>query len=227
MSVTIKENKSRKNSKIGLIKNFDKYIGKCTVDNLQILGDQLRIYNSQPNFIKKKAEQLKDLIQLLFKYLMDNNQNLEEDVIGGFREEKIFEGIKKIYYKENYDINCTIIQSLSILIVNIVKSKSYLYFILSNNFINDLLLIDYSKYDDEYYSYYVNFIKSLAMRLDENTFLLFYNQRSCLFPLLVCSLNLYNYSNSMIRTLVNNIVLQILKSNIDQVQKLFTDFYHQ
>ena len=217
-----KANKGRKNSKISRIKNFDQFIGKCTLENLKILGEQLQLY-SQPQNVTKFSEPLKDLIQLLFKYLMDNNQNLEEDVIGAFREEKIFEGIKKIYYQENYDINCTIIQSLSILIVNIVKSKSYLYFMLSNNFINDLLLIDYSKYDDEYYSYYVNFIKSLAMRLDENTFLLFYNQRSCLFPLLDCSLNLYNYSNAMIRTVVNNIVLQILKSNIDEVQKLFTD----
>ena len=222
MSATIKENKNRKNSQVGLIKNFDKYIGKCTVDNLQILGNQLRIYNSQPNYIKKNAEQLKDLIQLLFKYLMDGDKNAEEDIIGCFKEEAIFSEIKDIYFHENYDINCTIIQSLSIIIINNEKSKAFLYFILSNNFINDLLLIDYSKYDDEYYSYYVNFIKSLAMRLDQNTFLLFYNKRSNLFPLLECSLNLYNYSNSMTRTVVNNIILQILKSDIDEIYDIFT-----
>ena len=222
MKNTKKEGKKRKTSKINRIKNFDPFIGKCTVENLQILGEQLQLYN-QPSFITKYTESIKDLIQLLFKYLMDGDKNLDEDIIGCFKDEEIFEGIKNIYFRENYDINCTIIQSLSILVVNIVKSKSFLYFILSNNFINDLLLIDYSKYDDEYYSYYVNFIKSLAMRLDDNTFLLFYNKRSCLFPLLDCSLNLYNYSNAMIRTVVNNIVLQILKSNIDEVYKRFTD----
>ena len=214
--------KNRKNSKIKIIQKFDNFIGKCTVDNLQILSNQLSLYNSQPNYIKKYSESLKDLIQLLFKYLMEGDKNLEEDIIGCFKEEEIFEGIKNVYFHEDYDINCTIIQSLSILIVNIVKSKSFLYFILSNNFINDLLLIDYSKYDDEYYSYYVNFLKSLAMRLDQNTFLLFYNERSNLFPLLYCSLNLYNYSNAMIRTVVNNIILQILKSNIDEVYDIFT-----
>ena len=124
---------------------------------------------------------------------MDGNKNLEEDIIGSFKEEDIFSEIKDIYYHEDYDINCTIIQSLSILLVNIVKSRAFLYFILSKNFINDLLLIDYSKYDDEYYSYYVNFLKSLAMRLDKDTFILFYNKRSNIFPLLSC-LNYY-YEN--------------------------------
>ena len=222
MAEIIKDNKTRNNSKLNIIKNLDSFIGKCTVENLQILGNQLQIYNSQPNLIKKNSESLKDLIQLLFKYLMDGDKNLEEDIIGCFKEEDIFTGIKDIYFHEDYEINCTIIQSLSILIVNIVKSKAFLYFILSNNFINDLLLIDYSKYDDEYYSYYVNFIKSLVMRLDESTFILFYNKRSNLFPLLECTLNLYNYSNSMTRTVVHNIILQILKCNIKEVFNIFT-----
>ena len=224
MSETKKDKQRRKSSKPSItIKNYDKYISDCSVDNLQILGKELRIYNSQPVLIKKYAEQLKDLIQLLFKYLMDGDKNLEEDIIGCFKDEDIFNGIKDIYYHEDYDINCTIIQSLSILIVNIVKSKAFLYFILSNNFINDLLLIDYSKYDDEFYSYYVNFLKSLVMRLDQNTFLLFYNKRSSCFPLLDCALNLYNYSNAMTRTVVNNIILQILQSNVEGVYEHFTN----
>ena len=224
MSEKKKDKQRRKSSKPSItIKNYDKYISDCSVDNLQILGKELRLYNSQPTLIKKYAEQLKDLIQLLFKYLMDGDKNLEEDIIGCFKDEDIFNGIKDIYYHEDYDINCTIIQSLSILIVNIVKSKAFLYFILSNNFINDLLLIDYSKYDDEFYSYYVNFLKSLVMRLDDNTFLLFYNKRSSCFPLLDCALNLYNYSNAMTRTVVNNIILQILKSNVEGVYEHFTN----
>ena len=220
MTDIIKENKIRRNSKIPIIKNFDKFIGNCTVENLEILGEQLRLYNAQASLIEKYSEQLKDLIQLIFRYLMDGNKNLEEDIIGCFKEEDIFSSIKDIYYHEDYEINCTIIQSLSILLVNI-KSKDFLYFILSNNFINDLLLIDYSKYDDEYYSYYVNFLKSLAMRLDKDTFLLFYNKRSNIFPLLDCTLNLYNYTNAMTRTVVNNIILQILKSNINEVYEIF------
>ena len=205
-----------------IIKNFDCLIDKCTVDNLELLSRQLKIYHSHPNLIIKYSSVLKELIQLLFKYLMDGNKNLEEDIIGCFKEEDIFNEIKQIYYMEDYDINCIIIQSLSILIVNIVKSKAFLYFILSNNFVNDLLLIDFSKYDDEYFSYYVNFLKSLAMRLDENTFLLFYNERSFCFPLIDCTLKLYNYSNSMTRTVVNNIILQILKTNIEKVYEYFT-----
>ena len=207
---------------IKIIKNFDSYIGKCTVDNLEILSEQLKLYYTHPKLIEKYSSLIKDLIQLLFKYLMDGNKNLEEDIIGCFKDEDIFNGIKSIYYIEDYDVNCIIIQSLSILIVNIVKSKAFLYCILSNNFVNDLLLIDFSKYDDEYFSYYVNFVKSLVMRIDENTFQLFYNERSGFFPLIDCALNLYNYSNSMTRTVVNNIILQILKCDMEKIYEYFT-----
>ena len=214
--------KDKENNGIQIIKNFDPYIDKCSVDNLELLSEQLKLYYTHPNLINKYSSILKDLIQLLFKYLMDGNKNLEEDIIGCFKDEDIFNGIKYIYYLEDYDINCIIIQSLSILIVNIVKSKAFLYCILSNNFVNDLLLIDFSKYDDEFFSYYVNFLKSLVMRIDENTFQLFYNERSCCFPLIDCALNLYNYSNSMTRTVVNNIILQILKCDMEKIYEYFT-----
>ena len=207
---------------IEIIKNFDSYISKCTVENLELLSEQLKLYYTHPKLIDKYSSILKDLIQLLFKYLMDGNKNSEEDIIGCFKDEDIFNGIKYIYYLEDYDINCIIIQSLSILIVNIVKSKAFLYCILSNNFVNDLLLVDFSKYDDEFFSYYVNFLKSLVMRIDESTFVLFYNERSCCFPLIDCALNLYNYSNSMTRTVVNNIILQILKCDMEKIYEYFT-----
>ena len=207
---------------IKIIKNFDSYIGECTVENLELLSEQLKLYYTYPDLIDKFPTLIKDLIQLLFKYLMDGNKNSEEDIIGCFKDEDIFNGIKNVYYLEDYEINCIIIQSLSILIVNIVKAKAFLYCILSNNFVNDLLLIDFSKYDDEYFSYYVNFLKSLVMRIDDNTFLLFYNERSNCFPLIDCALNLYNYSNSMTRTVVNNIILQILKCNMKKIYEYFT-----
>ena len=151
-----KSNKKLKKKVKISIKNFDKYSKECTIENIQILGKELRVYAQSPDIIKKNRELLKDLIQLLFKYLM----NGEEEVIGYFKDEDIFIGIRDIYFYEDYQINCNIIQNLSMIIINNEKSKSFLYFILSNNFINDLLLIDYSKYDDEFYSYFVNFIKS-------------------------------------------------------------------
>ena len=67
MAEIIKNNKTRNNSKLNIIKNLDAFIGKCTVENLRILGNQLQIYNSQPYLIKKNSESLKDLIQLLLK----------------------------------------------------------------------------------------------------------------------------------------------------------------
>ena len=203
------------------IKHIDKLISDSSIENIIKLSEELKKFTNNHNFVTKYLERLKELIQLLFKYLIDAEKKEECDIVGCFKDEEIFSDLQNIYYIENFEINCTLIQSLSILLVNISKSKVFLYYILSNNFVNDLLLIDYSKYDDEYYSYYVNFLKSLAMRLDKETVHLLYDQKSNNFPLVDCAINLYNYSNAMTRTVVNNILLTILKSKIDLVYEHF------
>ena len=203
------------------IKHIDKLISDCSIENILKLSKELKKFTNNHNFVTKYLDRLKELIQLLFKYLIDAEKKEECDIVGCFKDEEIFSDLQNIYYIENFEINCTLIQSLSILLVNISKSKVFLYYILSNNFVNDLLLIDYSKYDDEYYSYYVNFLKSLAMRLDKETVHLLYDQKSNNFPLVDCAINLYNYSNAMTRTVVNNILLTILKSKIDLVYEHF------
>ncbi len=37
------------------------------------------------------------------------------------------------------------------------------------NFINQILTNDYEKYDDDFLSYYVNFLKSLSLKIDNTT----------------------------------------------------------
>ena len=92
-----KSNKKLKKKVKISIKNFDKYSKECTIENIQILGKELRVYAQSPDIIKKNRELLKDLIQLLFKYLM----NGEEEVIGYFKDEDIFIGIRDIYFYED------------------------------------------------------------------------------------------------------------------------------
>ena len=47
---------------IKIIKNFDSYIGECTVENLELLSEQLKLYYTYPDLIDKFPTLLKDLI---------------------------------------------------------------------------------------------------------------------------------------------------------------------
>jgi protein CLEC16A len=113
----------------------------------------------------------------------------------------------------NRNISLQIIKSFSVLILN-TSNTTTLYYLFSNNFINQIISNDYEKYDDEFLSYYVNFLKSLSLKLDTNTIQFFFRPQYYSFPLLQAALKLYNHSDNMIKNTVRNIVLTLLKSKV-------------
>jgi protein CLEC16A len=112
----------------------------------------------------------------------------------------------------NRNISLQIIKSFSLLILN-TSNTTTLYYIFSNNFINQLITNDYEKYDDDFISYYINFLKSLSLKMDTTTIQFFLRKQYNCFPLLQSALKMYNHSDAMIKNTVRNIVLTILKSN--------------
>lgn len=111
-------------------------------------------------------------------------------------------------------INLQIVKSFSILILN-TSNTTTLYYLFSNNFINQIISNDYEKYDDDFLSYYVNFIKSLSLKIDKTTIQFFFHKQINSFPLLQSALKLYNHSDAMIKNVVRNVVLTIIKSKIN------------
>lgn len=111
----------------------------------------------------------------------------------------------------NRNINLQIIKSFAVLILNTTNTTT-LYYIFSNNFINQIIDNDYERYDEDFLSYYVNFIKSLSLKIDTTTIQFFFHRQLNSFPLLHSALKLYNYHDPMIKNVVRNIVLTILKS---------------
>jgi len=115
---------------------------------------------------------------------------------------------------KNSVINLAIIQSFSLLILN-VKNAMILFYIFSNNFINHIISNDhdYNDYDEDFGFYYVNFMKSLAQKIDLNTIQFFF-QKDYDFPLLQNALKFYNYNDAMMMNTVRNIFLTILKRKL-------------
>ena len=110
----------------------------------------------------------------------------------------------------NKQINLQIIKSFSVLILN-TTNMTTLYYIFSNNFINQIVSNDYEKYDDDFLSYYINFLKSLCLKLDQTTVQFFFHKQFNSFPLLQSALKFYNHQDPMIKNTVRNILLTIIK----------------
>ena len=111
------------------------------------------------------------------------------------------------------NISLEIIKTFSILIQS-TSNTTTLYYLFSNNFLNQIITNDYERQDEDFLSYYVNFLKSLSLKLDTTTVQFFFHKQMNSFPMLQSALKLYNHSDPMIKNVVRNIILTILKSKI-------------
>ena len=119
--------------------------------------------------------------------------------------------LKVISRKKIKEIDMQIIQTLSALIENITN-KVLIYYLLSNNFINNIICHNnFINYDNNYLITYVNFLKILSMRLNKTTLQFLFREDVNSFPLLENALKLYNHPDSLIRDEIKNIFLNILK----------------
>jgi protein CLEC16A len=106
---------------------------------------------------------------------------------------------------------------LGILIASITNNQ-ILYYFFSNNYMNLIILNLYNNIeinDSDIISYYINFLKSISMKIEKNIIKLFYNEKTNFFPLLDIIMTLYNHQDEMIKNVSRNIFLSIIKLNYE------------
>ena len=112
-----------------------------------------------------------------------------------------------------------IINTLSSMLISI-NNKIILYYILSNNFINKIIKSinnELIKSTEDFLSHYVNFLKSISLKIDLTTVQFFFMEINGSFPLLESALSLYNYQDKMIQGVSRFILLTMLKLNSPQL----------
>jgi len=162
------------------------------------------------SYIEKHEEQCKEVIQYIIEYLIYGDKH-DPNIFDLFCENNFMNEFISLSNMNNRSMNLQIIKSFSVLILNMTNTTT-LYYIFSNNFINQIISHDYEKYDDEFVSYYVNFIKSLSLKIDTTTVQFFFHKQANSFPLLQSALKMYNHTDPMIKNVVRNIILTIMKS---------------
>ena len=191
--------------------------------NLELIRKEFQ-YIEDSNNIKKSVEQICSLISIVGNYLVTaENQKLPEEfaIFDAFCCLDFMSEFLKLSSYDYYKIDLQLIKMLSFLLINI-KNKPWLYYLCSNNLLNKIISKDYSKYDDEFLSYYVNFLKSLILLLDETSIQLFYIEKNSSFPLIENILKFYNHKDSMIRNVVRNTVMNIFKVKNAKIEEYFS-----
>ena len=135
-------------------------------------------------------------------------------------------------------VKVQIIQTLSMLINNI-SNDTAVYFILSNNHINDLICHEFDPNDPDYMSYWIrcgdtlliyprsvsphresprsftehcaflSFVKGLSLKLNENSVQFFFNHAKQTFPLFTEAVRHFCHGESMVRIAVRTVTLKV------------------
>ena len=129
----------------------------------------------------------------------------------------MMEKIIKLTKFQVKNINIIIIKNLGLLIPSL-QDKKILFFFFSHDYMNQLILNISSSIeikDNDFLSYYINFLKTIANKLDKSTLSLFFHKENNNFPLLDESSGFFNFQDVMIKNTARNIFLSIIKLNYE------------
>ena len=134
----------------------------------------------------------------------------------------------------DHAVTVQLVQTLGILVENLSDTR-FLYYLLSNNYINHLIetglgtadnsssngtaggdgqSVSDAIRDSDLVACYVSFLKTLSLRLDARTVNFFFNEQTRSFPLYTQALRLYNHRDSMVRISVRVLTLNVFRVDV-------------
>jgi len=205
---------------------------KMKVDDL----DKLKSKLSKMKKSKMPNESLDSIIKYLGEIqgiiLVADRKNIE-DYFLKFKKIKFLDVFNEYLELENEDIDFYILQMVNFISTNI-KNKELLDYLLSQmyktkipgvemNLIDKLVCLGKHK-NEEFLTYQINFMKSLTLKINIDSIKYFYNKNINQFPILTKSFSLYNHTDPLIRNVVKNIFLAIVKIEDKDLREFLTAF---
>jgi len=130
-------------------------------------------------------------------------------------------------------VHIQILQTLSILI-KCVKNDTSLYYLLSNNYINEVIIYPYNIDNDESLrDQFASFMKSLSLRLDNQIVQFFFIEDTGAFPILSKAIDMLKISEPMVRTASQATILNVYKVDDKKARPyalqnhVMNSFFHQ
>lgn len=116
-----------------------------------------------------------------------------------------------------------VLQTLSIIIQN-VRSETGIFFLFSNNHINNIVDLDFDFSDEEVLGYYISFLKTISLKLNAGTVHFFLNSSSTGrgFPLYTRAIRLAHNREGMVRAAVRTLTLNVYSVNDPDIHNYIT-----
>lgn len=116
-------------------------------------------------------------------------------------------------------VTVQLLQTLNILFENI-RHETSLYYLLSNNHVNSIIMHKFDLSDEEVMAYYISFIKTLSFKLNPHTIHFFFNTSD--FPLYTEAIKYFNHPEKMVRIAVRILTLNVFKVDEKSMLKFIT-----
>uniref|UniRef100_A0A8C2HH68 C-type lectin domain containing 16A n=1 Tax=Cyprinus carpio TaxID=7962 RepID=A0A8C2HH68_CYPCA len=153
---------------------------------------------------------LVETIRSITEILIWGDQN-DSSVFDFFLEKNMLAFFLNILRQKSGRYVCVqLLQTLNILFENISHETS-LYYLLSNNHVNSIIVHKFDFSDEEIMAYYISFLKTLSLKLNNHTVHFFYNEHTNDFALYTEAIKFFNHPESMVRIAVRTITLNVYK----------------
>eukprot|EP00931_Biecheleriopsis_adriatica_P029922 TRINITY_DN17696_c0_g1_i1.p1 TRINITY_DN17696_c0_g1~~TRINITY_DN17696_c0_g1_i1.p1 ORF type:complete len:879 (-),score=169.37 TRINITY_DN17696_c0_g1_i1:57-2657(-) len=179
-----------------------------SLEHLQALHNRLQALKDTD---EQNRDSMVEVIRQITEALLWGEQNGHDDNFFDFFCEKgILADFVRVLGlpKVPKTVKVQLLQTLSMLIQNIRRDTS-LYYLFSNNYVNQLIATEFEWADEEILTYYISFLKSLALRLNKETIKFFFNEHSQQFPLYTEAVRFFDNHDQMVRTSVRTLALQV------------------
>lgn len=120
----------------------------------------------------------------------------------------IFAGIAHLFIVSKVLIQ--ILQTLSILCQS-VRNTTSMYYLLSNNYVNEIIGYSYDFECDELVDTFISFMKSLSLRLNTQTVQFFFIEETGAYPLLSKAISFLSFKEPMVRTAAQATILNVYR----------------
>lgn len=165
---------------------------------------------------------LVETLRSIAEILIWGDQN-DSTVFDFFLEKNMLSFFLKIMKQKCGRYVCVqLLQTLNILFENI-RNETSLYYLLSNNHVNSIIVHKFDFSDEEVMAYYISFLKTLSLKLNTHTIHFFYNEHTNDFPLYNEAIKFFKHSESMVRIAVRTLTLNVFKVDDKAMLKFIRD----
>ena len=206
---------------------------KMKLKKLDNIKDNLIKLLSLKKISKTELDNLKKYLGELQGYLLVADRKNLKEYYDHFRELDFLTLFNEYLDKRVEQFMFPILEMINFLTTNLQNQEiiTYIYQTkfktaiqgIKMNIIDKLISLD-TKKNEEYLTYQINFIKSLTLKINIDTLKYFYDCNINQFPILTKTLSLYNYTDPLIRNVVKNIFLAIIKIENNNLREFLISF---